>query len=179
MRRVLGKASPSMVVACIALAVALSGVGMAATQLARNSVGSRQIINNSIQRIDLNRKTVTALKGRTGARGRQGPAGPAGANGAAGASGAKGDPGMSGYEYKSASSASDSTDFKSVEATCSAGKKAVGGGGFLFSNDATAPFALVRSQPGTSTWLAQAKELSVFAGNWSLSSYAICVNVAS
>ena len=66
MQRFLRKPSPSMVVACLALFVALSGVGSAATRLARNSVGTRQIINGAIQKIDMNKKTVAALKGRAG-----------------------------------------------------------------------------------------------------------------
>ena len=40
--------SPALVVACVALAVALGGVGYAATTLARNSVGPAQIKDNAV-----------------------------------------------------------------------------------------------------------------------------------
>jgi hypothetical protein len=40
--------SPAMAVACIALAVALSGTGYAVTQLPRGSVGTAQLRNNAV-----------------------------------------------------------------------------------------------------------------------------------
>jgi hypothetical protein len=69
------------VIACIALAVALSETSYAALVLPANSVGSKQIKNRAIQRIDLGRKTISALRGQRGPqgiRGLQGPEGPRG-----------------------------------------------------------------------------------------------------
>ena len=40
--------SPAMVVACLALAVSLSGVGYAATVLPKNSVGTPQLKKNAV-----------------------------------------------------------------------------------------------------------------------------------
>jgi len=81
-----------MAVACIALLVALGGVGIAATQLPANSVGALQLRANS----------VTSLKVRDGSLRRvdfaagQVPAGPAGPAGPQGPQGPKGDKGAPG-----------------------------------------------------------------------------------
>jgi hypothetical protein len=71
--------------ALLALFVALGGTSIAATTLVpRNSVGTRQVINGSLQRADLSKKAVKLLKGNRGApgapglRGAQGPTGLAG-----------------------------------------------------------------------------------------------------
>lgn len=72
--------------ALLALFVALGGTAAAATTLVpRNSVGTRQVINGSLQKADLSKKAVKQLKGNRGApgapglRGAQGPTGVAGA----------------------------------------------------------------------------------------------------
>ena len=69
-------------VALLALFVALGGTSIAATTLVpRNSVGSRQVINGSLQRADLSKHAVRLLRGNRGApgapglRGAQGPTG--------------------------------------------------------------------------------------------------------
>jgi hypothetical protein len=90
-----------MVVSLIALAVALGGTSYAAATklLPKNSVGSAQVINGSLQKADLSAKTVSALRGRQGARGAAGtvgPAGPSGLQGAKGDSGTAGTPGATG-----------------------------------------------------------------------------------
>ena len=69
--------SPSMIVAIVALLVALGGGAIAATTLPTNSVGTRQIINHSIKRIDLGTPLPRGPRGRTGLQGAQGPTGPA------------------------------------------------------------------------------------------------------
>jgi Collagen triple helix repeat (20 copies) len=89
------------ILALLALFVALSGSGYAAyaaaTKLApKNSVGSAQVINGSLQKADLSRKAFAALKGAPGARGIQGPAGAAGVPGPQGPKGDPGAPGASG-----------------------------------------------------------------------------------
>jgi hypothetical protein len=47
-----------MGVACIALAVALSGTAYAVTRLPANSVGTKQVINHSLQGVDFKRGTL-------------------------------------------------------------------------------------------------------------------------
>jgi Collagen triple helix repeat (20 copies) len=92
--------SPAVVISLIALFVALGGTSFAAvTLVAKNSVGSPQVVNGSLQTVDLSKKAKKALKGNRGAKGpagAAGPAGPTGAAGAAGAAGAKGDKGDKG-----------------------------------------------------------------------------------
>jgi len=94
MRRLFRKRpSAALIIACAALAVALSGVGYAATVLPKNSVGSKQVINGSLKKADLSKKAVAALKG---ARGQQGARGEQGLPGIQGVRGDKGDPGPAG-----------------------------------------------------------------------------------
>jgi Collagen triple helix repeat (20 copies) len=91
-------------VAYLALFVALSGTGYAASAklLPKNSVGSAQVINGSLLKSDLSKKTLAALRGRTGARGpiglpgSQGATGPQGVQGASGPQGVQGAPGAPG-----------------------------------------------------------------------------------
>lgn len=78
-------------IALLALFVALGGTSMAAVQLAKNSVGTLQVRNGSLQTIDMSKKARAALKGNRGLRGAQGPAGARGTTGATGpATGAAG-----------------------------------------------------------------------------------------
>src|SRR3954451_12568742 len=83
--------SPAMVIACIALAAALGGTGVAAVKALApaNSVGSPQVINGSLKKVDFVAGALPAgprgLRGPTGAKGLTGPAGAAGPTGAAGA----------------------------------------------------------------------------------------------
>jgi len=95
--------------ALVALFVALGGGSAyaAANLVPKNSVGSTQVINGSLQTVDLSSRAVTALKGKAGprgpagAQGQAGPQGSAGANGNAGPAGAqglKGDTGAQGIQ---------------------------------------------------------------------------------
>ena len=84
------KPSPALIVACIALAVALSGTGYAVTALPRGSVGTAQLKSNAVTSQKV--KNGSLLRGDfksgqlpAGATGPQGPAGPAAAQGPAGA----------------------------------------------------------------------------------------------
>jgi Collagen triple helix repeat (20 copies) len=92
------------VVALLALFVALSGTSYAAATklMPKNSVGSRQVINESLQKADFGKKTIAALKAARGPQGLPGPTGPAGLGGPPGlkgeigAAGAPGQPGAQG-----------------------------------------------------------------------------------
>jgi hypothetical protein len=96
-----------MVVACVALLVALSGTGMAAaTQLARNSVGTPQLKDSAVSNPKIKNNAVNSAKvaarsllrsdfapgqlpaGPIGPQGPAGPTGPAGPAGPAGVIGA-------------------------------------------------------------------------------------------
>jgi hypothetical protein len=81
--------------ALLALFFALGGTSFAAGNalLPKDSVGSKQVINGSLQTSDLSNKARSALKG---SRGLSGPAGAQGAQGATGATGATGAQGVQG-----------------------------------------------------------------------------------
>jgi Collagen triple helix repeat (20 copies) len=90
--------------ALLALFVALGGTSVAAgNALApRNSVGTRQVVDGSLQTNDLSSKARRALTGNTGQRGATGSTGAAGAPGAPGARGATGPQGPPGVPGQSA-----------------------------------------------------------------------------
>jgi Collagen triple helix repeat (20 copies) len=89
--------SLATIISLVALFVALGGTSYAAIALApNNSVGSAQVINGSLQKKDLSKKTIKALKGNRGLRGARGVAGAAGAAGPAGTQGPAGQPGAAG-----------------------------------------------------------------------------------
>jgi hypothetical protein len=92
--RKIGKHMRGHFVAYLALFFALGGTSFAAVNaLPKNSVTSTQIKNGTILKADMNKKTVSALRGLRGPRGLTGATG---ATGAAGATGAKGDTGATG-----------------------------------------------------------------------------------
>lgn len=84
--------SPAFLISLIALFVALGGTTYAATTLPKNSVGTAQLKNGAVTKKKINRKTITALKGK---RGPQGPQGPQGIQGIQGVKGDTGAPGPS------------------------------------------------------------------------------------
>ena len=60
--------------------------------LAKNSVGSKQVINGSLTRADLSKKTIAALHGVPGPRGAQGIQGAQGARGPRGSRASRASP---------------------------------------------------------------------------------------
>ncbi|HYI35366.1 MAG TPA: hypothetical protein VEX39_02075 [Thermoleophilaceae bacterium] len=154
MRKGLGRPSPAMVVASIALFVALGGTGYAA---ATGSIDSREIKNSSIQGGDVKDKSLTTkdfkgsvkgpaggdgAKGAAGAPGLPGATGPIGGKGAKGDEGDKGDDGDTGPAGATNVVAREGTQFSvarngfaSGTATCNAGERATGGGVRPVSND--------------------------------------------
>jgi hypothetical protein len=76
-------------VAYLALFFALCGTsyGAAASLLPKNSVSSAQVVNGSLQRVDLSAATLRALHGARGTRGAEGIQGPQGPPGERGAQG--------------------------------------------------------------------------------------------
>jgi hypothetical protein len=84
-------------VALFALFFALGGTAFAAGNalLPGNSVGTKQVINGSLQTNDLSKTARTALKGNRGPTGQAGAQGAQGPQGAMGAQGVPGAPGQS------------------------------------------------------------------------------------
>ncbi len=108
------------VAATLALIIALGGTSYAVTALPRNSVGTAQLKAHAVTKAKL--AAGLSVKGPRGGQGPAGPAGPAGAPGPAGT------PGVSGYEIVSADSGTTGT----AQALCPSGKRALGGGGFMY-----------------------------------------------
>jgi hypothetical protein len=86
--------------ALLALFLALGGTSFAASNALqpKNSVGTAQVINGSLQTIDLRKDALKALKGNTGPRGPAGTPGAPGSPGATGAQGVQGSPGATGAQ---------------------------------------------------------------------------------
>jgi hypothetical protein len=78
MPRLAERLSPATVIACIALFVALGGTSIAAVSaLPRNSVGTAQVKNGSLLRVDFKKSQIPiGARGPAGAAGPAGPAGP-------------------------------------------------------------------------------------------------------
>jgi hypothetical protein len=149
--------------ALLALFLVLGGTSYAAVNaLPKNSVGSKQVINGSLQTLDLSKKARAALKGNRGPRGFTGAPGAQGAQGAKGATGAQGAKGTTGAQGPSGATnvkvrrvdvsvAATSVDVGT--AVCQPGERATGGGAFLngvFSTGTGANSGLtVRSYPST------------------------------
>src|SRR3954462_1448514 len=75
--------SPSMVVACVALIVAMGGTGYAALKIPRNSVGNKQLRTNAVTSAKVKNGTLRVtdfsraqIAGLVGPIGPAGPAGP-------------------------------------------------------------------------------------------------------
>lgn len=67
MKKIRARLTFANVVACMALFIALGGVGYAATKLPKNSVGAKQLKNNAVTTAKLKAKAVTAAKLGAGA----------------------------------------------------------------------------------------------------------------
>jgi hypothetical protein len=121
-----------MVVACLALAVSLSGTGYAALKLAPNSIGSRELKSGSVGSSEVKNFSLRRADFAQG----QIPAGPAGPAGAKGDKGDKGDPGTVGpITVRTGSVGIDSSSppngqyaTRSVQVLCSSGEKAISAG---------------------------------------------------
>jgi len=86
--------STATAISLVALFGALGGTsyGTVTKLLPQNSVGSAQVLNGSLQSVDLSKQARASLKGS------RGPAGPQGETGVAGAQGPKGDTGETGAQ---------------------------------------------------------------------------------
>jgi hypothetical protein len=84
------------VAATLALFLALGGAAYAATQLPKNSVGTKQLRNGAVTAAKIAKQTRNQLRGSRGPAGQQGAQGKIGKAGAKGATGAKGTQGAQG-----------------------------------------------------------------------------------
>jgi hypothetical protein len=159
-----------MVVACLALAISLSGVGYAvSTALPRNSVGPVQLKNNAVNSAKVKNASLRGVDFAPGQipRGPQGPAGP------------QGPPGATALQLISGSGASNSTSPKTQQQDCPSGKRAVGGGAVLTGTITNTFLTTSRpTDPGTG-WTATGRESTGGnAGNWAVQTWVVCATVA-
>src|SRR6188472_4123838 len=150
MRKMWRRPSPAMVVACLALLVALSGTGIAAaTQVARNSVGTPQLKDSAVSNAKIRNNAVNSTKVAArsllrsdfapgqlpaGPVGPQGPAGPTGPAGVAGPAGVVGPVTVRQASVNVPGSASDKPTpntlwvSRTVNTNCNSGEKAMSAG---------------------------------------------------
>jgi hypothetical protein len=132
MRRLAGRLSYANVIATLALFVALGGSAYAATQLKKNSVGTKQLKNGAVTSKKISAATRNELRGGAGPRGEAGPKGDAGPRGVEGPPGREGPPGLAGAVEKERFLGGQSVAGEgngSVAVDCPSGDRAVGGGG--------------------------------------------------
>ena len=100
MQALRSKLTYANVISTVCLFLILGGSAYAATQLPKNSVGTRQIKNGAISGPKIKRGSIEAIKltalAQSTLQGAKGPRGPKGATGAKGATGGKGDRGAAG-----------------------------------------------------------------------------------
>jgi hypothetical protein len=134
-------------------------------KLGKNAVTSTEVKDHSLLAADF---AVGQLP-----RGPQGPPGPAGPAGPAG-------PGVGGLERRSDQTSTDSTNSKSISATCSSGKRVLGGGARV-TGDAAVNVTISESYPesGLDRWTAVARESDPTDAAWQLSAFAVCATVGS
>ena len=127
---------------------------------------SRTPTPNMLLPLDANGKLPSSIGavGPAGSPGRTGPTGPVG---------------VSAEELVTGDSSTNSNTVKSRSVSCPSGKKVVGGGAAV--NVTSNSLAITRSFPSTdlTAWTAEAQETAAFAGNWKVTVYAICANVAA
>ena len=180
--RRLGRPSPALVVASLALLVALGGTGYAAVALPKNSVGTPQlragavtslkVKDKSLQLVDFAPLQRQQLKGAPGAAG---PKGDKGEKGDKGDKGNIGEPGLSGYAIVTKTGSSTTTSL-AVQATCPAGKRAIGGGGFTQTPGAGVTVQNSFPVPGGTAWFVVARASNPGAG-WNYLAHAVCATV--
>lgn len=112
-------------------------------------------------------------EGPSGQPGQKGDTGAKGLDGSTGSTGVSGTNGVSGWEMISSISLDNSDDPKMQEATCSAGKKVIGGG---FSTNVSGTSIYVQNSypSGENKWSVKIHRTG--STNWILTAYAICIN---
>jgi hypothetical protein len=190
MKRLIGRPSPALVVACLALAISLGGVGYAAVKLPKNSVGTVQLKNGAVTSKKVKNRSLVAadfkrgvlLRGAAGQSGAQGPQGVQGPKGDQGEKGTKGEAGVSGYVHTVVQIPSNPGMDAQYEggAKCPEGTRLLGGGAYV--SPTGYPAALKQSWPRTAStgeeWYAKAARYADGGTvRWSIYIHAICGKV--
>jgi hypothetical protein len=181
--------TPATVIASIALLVALGGTSIAAVSaLPRASVGTAQlkpgavtsgkikdravttadIANGGVLSVDVRNGSLRRVDFRPG----QLPAGPVGPQGPPGPAG------VSGREDILAETTTTSASPKAARATCTVGKKVIGGGVEIGGNGRNRVTVTESLPAGDNAWEAEAFEAVSTKATWKLEVHAICANVS-
>ena len=139
MRKLRGRLTYANVMATAAVFIALGGASYAATQLPKNSVGTKQLKKNAVNSAKVKNGSLLAedFKADQVPKGKEGPPGP------------KGDPGATnvvtryGPEVKLATGGSSSSI-----ASCNPGEPVTGGGYQALEGTNSSEFHLTRNRPG-------------------------------
>jgi hypothetical protein len=146
MTRWVRRPSPALVIACLALAVALGGTGVAAVSqlVPRNSVGTAQIRDNAVTRAKIRNNAINSAKVANRsllavdfAR-NQLPAGPAGPQGEAGPAGPAGPVGPAGSVTRLTAVVNSSGSLARSQGTTSAGRLSEGSFEVIFNQNISA-----------------------------------------
>jgi hypothetical protein len=137
LKRIRSRLTFANVIACTALFVALGGGAYAATQLPKNSVGTKQLKKAAVTPAKLSKAAKSTLTGATGNAGATGPTGPKGTQGLKGERGEKGEKGEKGtagttniHEVVTGTHIAKNQIAAAAKAECHAGQIATGGGVF-------------------------------------------------
>jgi hypothetical protein len=168
MRRRISRPSPALVISLVALFVALGGTGYAATQLAKNSVGAKQLRKGAVSSAKVKNSSlllndfrtsersklrgspgargISGARGATGVRGLQGPQGVQGTQGVQGDPGPEGPTGVEQVVVRSTTlvftaASGPNGQQLSDDVQCQTGESVVGGGTDIF------PVSAVSDQP--------------------------------
>jgi collagen triple helix repeat protein len=147
--------------------------GFAPSKAARRNTVVVRGANGKIGRASLPlTRGPRGVRGPAGAAGAAGAAGPTGPTGATGPTGLSGPSGVVGAHEVFALGELDSTDVKSVQVSCPAGERALGGGFNIGKVEPEPPVAVQLSLPvndasGKSVgWTMTAVEVADYANNW-------------
>jgi len=171
--------SPALVIAIAAMFVALGSVSYAATQLKKNSVGTKQIKKNAVNSAKVKNKSLKSADFKPGQlpAGSQGIQGPQGVPGQDGAQGTPGPPGLSGYQQVMRESSSSTTSTHYVLAPCPPGKLVLGGGAVIFEGEGKAFISISTPSPTTNSYIGETRTVNSSPVVHKLRVYAVCADV--
>jgi Collagen triple helix repeat (20 copies) len=175
-------------VALLALFFALAGTSYAASSalLPKNSVGSAQVRNGSLQSVDLSKKTKAGLRGAPGpqgiqgVQGQRGPTGAQGAQGLQGIAGTPGSPGLAKLESVDLESASDSGSPKTLWPSCPGNKRAISAGGAVVPDPGAVGFVVLTQVFVETDNAAKVQAEEIGGGTpsrWTLQARVMCADV--
>jgi hypothetical protein len=165
--------------------VVAGGSALAATQLGKNTVGTKQLKKEAVTLAKIKKAAKNSLKGATGPAGPaglQGKPGDRGLQGERGLQGPQGVPGVSELERVTGTTGSSTTSPKSLTVSCAPGKKIlssgfdIDGGSSGNQKEAAIDMAQVNPTLASATYEAY-NEKGAGAPAWTLNGIIVCAKV--